>query len=70
MLNTIIKQANTLYWEKQFNASKNNIKYTWKTINQILNRNKMNKEPPESFIKDNRNIVGDENIAKHFNNFS
>ena len=29
----------------------------------------MNKEHPESFIKDNRNIVGNENIAKHFNNF-
>ena len=43
----------------------NNIKYTWKNINQILNRNKMNKEPPESCIEDNRNIVGNENIAKH-----
>ena len=29
----------------------------------------MNKEPPESFIEDNRNIVGNENIAKHFINF-
>ena len=57
VLNKIIKQAKTLYWEKQFNASKNN-------LNQILNRNKMNKEPPESFIEDNRNIVGNENIAK------
>ena len=28
----------------------------------------MNKELPESFIEDTRNIIDNKNIAKHFNN--
>ncbi len=71
--NTILKNsiqlAKKLYYEKIFAKFKNDIRATWKTMNEILNRIKRKKSFP-CFFKDGNNIISNKmNIANRFNSF-
>ena len=71
--NTILKKsirlAQITYYEKVFQKYQNDIKNTWKVINDILGRTKKKKSFPQLF-KDNDKIITDKlDIANRFNSF-
>jgi hypothetical protein len=55
-LNYLIKAAKKAYYEKQFIKHKNDIKMTWRTINELLYRNKTKTKMPDAFLLKNSNI--------------
>ncbi len=69
ILKTIIRMAQVKYYEAIFSKFKGDIRGTWKTINDILNRTKKKKTFPQ-FFKDGENIISDKlTIANKFNTF-
>ncbi len=70
ILKISIRLAKRIYYEKLFAKFKNDIRATWKTINEILNRTKRKKFFP-SFFRDGNNIISNKiNIANKFSSFS
>ena len=69
ILRKTMRAAQKSYYENIFNKYKGDMKGTWKTINEILNRTKRKNKFP-TFFKDGNNIVtGKLAIANHFNSF-
>ena len=69
ILKTSFRKAKQLYYDKCFNNFKFDIKNTWKTINEIISKNKTNKSFPKYF-KDSDSIVRDKSeIVNKFNDF-
>ena len=52
-LNHIIKMAKKIYYEEQLVKYKYDARMTWKTLNEIMNRNKVKKGLPEEFVGNN-----------------
>ena len=69
ILKRSIRKAKIEYYENQFNKNVNNIKNTWNTINEVLNRCKNKKDLPDYFIVNKSKIQGKANIANAFNNY-
>ena len=68
-LNTLIRKGKREYYHNKFESTKSNIRQTWKTINEIIGRNKA-KNHQNAFKTDSGNIVTEPgNIADCFNNF-
>ena len=68
ILKTSVRKAKQLYYDKCFNNFKFE-KNKWKTINEILSKNKTNKSFPKYF-KDSDSIVRDKSeIVNKFNDF-
>ncbi len=69
ILKNSIRLAKKYYYENIFAIFKNDIRATWKTFNEILNRTKGKKSIP-CFFKDGNNIISNKmNIANRFNSF-
>jgi hypothetical protein len=69
ILKTSIRLVKNKYYQAIFAKFKNDIRATWKTINEILNRTKRKKKFP-GFFKDGDNIITDKTvIANKFNLF-
>ena len=67
ILKTSFRKAKQIYYDKCFHNYKFDIKNTWKTINEILSRNKTNKSFPK-YVKDSHSIVTDKSeIVNKFN---
>ena len=64
-----IKAAKREYYFKTFTSQKNDIKKTWKTIDETLNRRKNKSKFPSEFIVNNRSIADQKEIADQFNIF-
>ena len=64
-----IKNAKHLYYFDTFTSHKNNIKKTWKTIDETLNRGKRRTQFPNKFTIDNKSISDHKEIADNFNIF-
>ena len=64
-----IRAAKKSYYSKQFDKYKNDIKSTWTTIKEILNRKKSASELPQYFLFDNQKITDEKEIANSFNKF-
>ena len=64
-----IKLAQNRYYLNSFTAKKNDMKKTWATINETLNRNRKSNDFPLEFIVNNESITDTKDIANHFNNF-
>ena len=64
-----IKNAKYQYYFDTFTSHKNNIKKTWKTIDETLNRGKRRTQFPNKFTIDNKSITDHKEIADTFNNF-
>ena len=58
--------AKRLYYEKQIEKLKSNVKATWKVLNEILNRNKGKRGLPSIFRADSREISNPKEIANFF----
>ena len=69
MLRKSIKIAKINHYGKEFEQCKDNIKKTWKKINELLNKCKNKKEFPDYFKEDNRIIANKLLIANKFNIF-
>ena len=69
LLNKLIKEAKTKYYNAEFTKYQNDIKKTWQTINGILNRDRKSSHFP-SYIKVNNIKISDKNrIVNSFNNY-
>ena len=69
-LNHLTRIAKKNYYCKKFCQAQNDIKSTWKTINQLLDKQKSKSSLPRSFLNDNNEEINDPNlIANNFNDF-
>ena len=50
-------------------AQRNDMKKTWSTINDTLNRNKNKSQFPNKFIVENEEITNQQDISNKFNSF-
>ena len=68
-LNNLIRTAKKLHLANTFELCKNDMKDTWRNINQLIKRcpNKVN--IPDVLKNDNESYHGSKNIAEGFNNF-
>jgi hypothetical protein len=69
ILKQCIRSAKASYFSTQFNKHKSDMKNTWKTISDLLNKNKKIKNFPEYFKYNGINIRDKLEIANMFNNF-
>ena len=69
ILRKSIISAKQIYYESRFNRVGNDIRRTWKTINEILTKNQTKNKFPKVFNDDGSMIADRENIANKFNVF-
>ena len=69
ILSKNIRLAKTSYYANQLETYRNDIKNTWKTINGIIHKRKINKAFPEFFISNNEKIRDTQTIADNFNSY-
>ena len=68
ILKRSIRQAKTIFYNKEFSKCKNDSKKTWKTINEVTNRIS-NQSFPDSMIINQNKIIDKYSIANHLNNY-
>jgi tetrahydromethanopterin S-methyltransferase subunit G len=64
-----INTAKKIHYEETFKRHISNIKQTWRTINEILNKCNNKKDFPSYFIIDSKKITDKKEIANFFNIF-
>jgi hypothetical protein len=69
LLKQCIRSAKSSYYTSQFTKHKSDMKNTWKTITEILNKNKKLCNFPEYFKYNGKTIHEKLNIANMFNDF-
>ena len=67
-LTHVIRSSTKKYYSDKFNSCKNNIKNTWRTINEILGKSKKT-SPPSHFNDSTSKITDPIQIASKFNQF-
>ena len=67
ILKKSIRIAKQNYYESCFEKYKNNIRKTWQTISDILNRHKNKRSFPEYFMEDGSQITDKLEVANKFN---
>ena len=67
--NSLIRKAKMIHWHNTFEISKNDIKQTWKNINNILGRNNDKSNFPDTFTTDNKTYHTNSEIACGFNTY-
>ena len=69
-LTSILRYCEKQYYSDLLKANKNNMKETWKIINDLLNKKSSTRSSyPTEFMKNGGIISGNMNIAEHFNSF-
>ena len=69
LLNNLLHTSKKLHITAEIEANKFNIKQTWKTLNNLLGRNKQTKLPDFFKDEDGNKITDSTNIANNFNSF-
>ena len=69
ILKKIIRQAKKDFYLTSFQNNSNNIKKTWNTINDIINKKKKNNDLPDSFLIDGAHETDATMIAQNFNKY-
>ena len=69
ILKKLIRQTKIQYYADQFNKNKSNIRHTWSTIKEILNKCKDKKDFPALFTLNGKNIDDKTEISNTFNIF-
>ena len=69
ILKKLIRQAKIKYYSDQFDKNKLNIRHTWSTIKEILNKCKDKKDFPTFFTIKGENITDKTDISNSFNSF-
>lgn len=68
-LTTILRKAEKDYYYKELNDNKNNMKDTWKTLNNLMKSNSQCKNAAEYFTHNNKIIKNQMEIADEFNSY-
>ena len=69
ILKKLIRQAKIQYYSDQFDKNKSNIRHTWSTIKEILNKCKDKKEFPAFFTINDEHVTDKTDISNNFNSF-
>ena len=69
ILKTSIRAAKQIYFELCFKRFKNDIRNTWKTINDILSKTKIQKKYPAVIVENGVTHTDKQHIANKFNQF-
>jgi hypothetical protein len=69
ILRKSIRMAKANYYHSCFEKYKNDIKSTWMTIKEVINRTNKTKKFPESFKINNENVSDNKIIANEFNKY-
>ena len=69
LLKSLIRKAKRDYYHAEFDKNKNNIKKTWDTISDILNKSRVHKEFPSYFNINGNRMSNMKDISTYFNNF-
>ena len=69
ILKSLIRKAKREYYHNEFDKNKDNIKRTWETISDILNKSKVHKEFPSYFNINGKHISNIKEISTYFNDF-
>ena len=64
-----IRYNKAAFNKEELEKNRHNIKQTWDTITDILNKSKIHKEFPKLFTINGKNITNPSEIAENFNNF-
>ena len=62
-----IKEAKRDYYFKTFTTHKNDLRKTWRTIDDTLNKKSNKSKFPSKFIVNNRTVTDHKKIADEFN---
>ena len=65
----MIRKAKIDYYHAEFEKHKNDIKNTWTTVKDVLNKSKLQREFPKYFNIENQQISNKQDIASYFNDF-
>ena len=65
-LNHLIKIAKRKYYDTKFEKAKNNLKETWKLINDVINKPSRKAALPNSFFSDGKLLNDPQEIANCF----
>lgn len=68
-LNYLICISEKLYFKNLLESNKNNLRNTWKILNQIINRNKTTMKKKVIFKHNGVDINNEQDIANKFNNY-
>jgi hypothetical protein len=68
-LNSLIRSAKKMHWEKVFDKTENNSKNTWKNINLLLNRSSKDANIPKQMELKNITYNSPLSVANAFNDF-
>ena len=67
--NKLKSVAKKQYYDREFSGHKSNLRYLWKLINEVINRNKLKPELPDYF-KENETLITDPaEISNKFNEY-
>ena len=69
IINQLIIEAKTTYYNNEFSKYNNDIKNTWKVINSILNRDKNKSNFPSKILHDNSTLSNMNEIVNCLNNY-
>ena len=69
ILMKLIRQQKRLHYNNQFKQNSDNIKATWKTIKDILHKNRKSNHNPSTFIDKEQEFTTPQSIADGLNNF-
>ena len=64
-----IRIAKRNYYFHVFNIHRNNIKQTWNTISETVNRHRKSRDIPEKIIYNDKTLTNEQDIADSFNSF-
>ena len=65
-LNHLIRIAKCTYYDSKLEDAKNDLRATWKLLNEVKNKRKNNPSPPSSFKSDGKTITDPLDIADRF----
>lgn len=68
-LTTIMRESKKLYFTKQLNSKRSNIKGMWKVLNTAIGRGVKSSGYPEYFVENNKMTRNKEEIVDGFNKF-
>ena len=68
-LNHLIRIVKSYYYDQRFASAKNNLKETWKFINEVINKRKCRPSFPSSFRSDGGVLTDPVEIANGFCNY-
>ena len=68
-LNHCIRAAKKEFYHNEFNKHKNDIRKTWDTLKEIINKKTFKSDLPSSFVHEGVEVIGLKNVADKFNEY-